>query len=104
TGNPATARVENGIGVNGSKALAITSPTSFRTDNYAVVNRFNLGGEEEFWVQFKIKPPQNWQEAMYFDVGDTLVAAGIDAVRGPRAWASYDQWFTRIYREMPIPS
>jgi len=61
--------VKDSVGVEGSKALAITHPEPFRTNNWGVRTRLTSPiGDGVVWVQGQFKLPTELKSSLFFDM------------------------------------
>ena len=61
--------VKDSVGVKGSKALAISHPEPFRTDNWGVRTRLSTPiGDGVVWVQGRFKLPNELMISLFFDM------------------------------------
>lgn len=113
-GKPA-AVVTNGVGLDESKALAVTHAEPFRTDNWGV--RRQLGAsiaDGIVWVQCRFKSPETWHGALVLDMrgekSNQIIARIATGPYTPQdsdvttlRWHSvFNRTYWRLYTQTPL--
>ncbi|QDU07418.1 metallophosphoesterase family protein [Gimesia aquarii] len=61
--------IKEGVGIDGSKAIAVSHAEPFRTDGWGIRTQLAKPvSEGVVWLQCRFKPPQQWKNGTFFDM------------------------------------
>lgn len=110
-----TAVVKKGVGVDGSKAIAVSHAEPFRTDGWGIRTQLAKPvSEGVVWLQCRFKPPKEWKSGTFFDMrgekGNEVIARIAVApfqAKGSKVtqmrWHSvFNRPYWRLYTNTPL--